>query len=160
MDLITFLVMLGLGYGCGRYTETRHFKSIIAREKQLKGLPAIAVRFPPATLAPPRTCIVSGNVVISIDYFKRFLAQLRNLVGGRVRSYETLLDRARREAVLRMKEEAVTLGATMIFNLKLETASISKGRRKTVGTVEVLAYGTAIIPVKTLTGNQATVEIQ
>jgi len=161
MELITFLVMLGLGYGCGRYTETRHFQSIIAREKQLKRLPVIAARFPPATLPPPRTCIVSGNVVVSVDYFKRFLAQLRNLVGGRVRSYETLLDRARREAVLRMKAEAEALGASMIFNLKLETASISKGRRRTVGTIEVLAYGTAIIPGNAVIGdNQTAVEIQ
>ena len=146
MDLITFLILMGLGYGFGRLAETRHFKSIIAREQQLNRIPAIAIRFPPATLPPPRTQLVSGNVVISVDYFKRFLAQLRNLVGGRVRSYETLLDRARREAVLRMKEQAEALGASMIFNLKLETSSISKGRRKTIGAVEVMAYGTAIIP--------------
>ena len=146
MDLIIFLILMGLGYGFGRFAETRHFKSIIAREKQLNRLPAIAARFPPAALPPPRTQLVAGSVVISVDYFKRFLAQLRNLVGGRVKSYETLLDRARREAVLRMKEEAEALGASMIFNLKLETASISKGRRKTIGAVEVMAYGTAIIP--------------
>jgi uncharacterized protein YbjQ (UPF0145 family) len=47
---------------------------------------------------------VSGSVVVSVDYFKRFLAGLRTLVGGRVTSYETLLDRARREAILRCKE--------------------------------------------------------
>jgi len=146
MDLIIFLILMGLGYGFGRYAETRHFKSIIEREKQLNRLPAIAIRFPPATLPPPRTRLVCGNVVISVDYFKRFLAQLRNLVGGRISSYETLLERARREAVLRMKEQAEALGASMIFNLKLETSSISKGRRRTVGAVEVMAYGTAIIP--------------
>lgn len=146
MDLIIFLILMGLGYGFGRFAETRHFKSIIAREKQLNRLPAIAARFPPVSLPPPRTQLVAGSVVVSVDYFKRFLAQLRNLVGGRVKSYETLLDRARREAVLRMKAEAEALGASMVFNLKLETASISKGRRKTIGAVEVMAYGTAIIP--------------
>jgi uncharacterized protein YbjQ (UPF0145 family) len=46
-----------------------------------------------------------------------------------------------------MKEEAARLGARMIFNIKLETASISKNQRNNnVGSVEVLAYGTAIIP--------------
>ena len=48
----------------------------------------------------------SSRVVISLDHFKRFLAGLRALVGGRIRSYETLLDRARREALMRMKEAA------------------------------------------------------
>ena len=38
--------------------------------------------------------------------FKRFLANLRRLIGGRVKSYESILDRARREALLRMKTEA------------------------------------------------------
>jgi len=79
-----------------------------------------------------------------VDFFKRFLSSLRNLIGGRVRAYETLLDRARREAILRMKEEAIAHGAHMIFNLKVETSSIHKGRRNAVGSVEVLAYGTAL----------------
>lgn len=147
-DLITFLLLLGIGYGFGRLLEGRHFRSIIEREQQLNALPAIAVKFPPAQLPAPRTRLVCGSVVISVDYFKRFLARLRNIVGGRVKSYESLLDRARREAILRMKEQARAQGATMVFNVKLETASISKGRRqKTIGSVEVLAYGTAVIPV-------------
>lgn len=156
-DLIIFLVLLGLGYGFGRFSEQRHFRSIIRREKALKDLPVIASKFPPATLIPPNTRLVCGSVVISVDYFKRFLARLRNLVGGRVKSYESLLDRARREAILRMKQSAKQMGAAMVFNIKLETASISKGRKNTVGAIEVLAYGTAIIPsVKKV----AVVEIQ
>jgi uncharacterized protein YbjQ (UPF0145 family) len=87
--------------------------------------------------------LVAGSVVISVDYFKRILAGLRAIVGGRIQSYETLLDRARREAVLRMKEQVRS--TDMILNLRIETSSISKGRRqKSVGTVEALAYGTAI----------------
>jgi uncharacterized protein YbjQ (UPF0145 family) len=89
--------------------------------------------------------MVCGNVVISIDFFKKFVSGLRRIVGGRVSSYESLIDRARREAVLRMKEEAAKKGAQYVFNVKMETSSISKGRRNSVGSVEVLAYGTAII---------------
>ena len=87
-----------------------------------------------------------GNVVISVDYFKRFVAHLRMIFGGRVHTYESLLDRGRREALLRMQAEASDLGATMIFNTRFETSSISKGGRDSVGSVEVLAYGTAVIP--------------
>jgi uncharacterized protein YbjQ (UPF0145 family) len=108
----------------------------------------IAARFPPPDLKPRSTRLVAGSVVISVDYFKRFLAGLRNIFGGRVRSYESLLDRARREAILRMKAEAKALGADMVFNIKMETASISKGRRNAIGAVEVLAYGTACVPLR------------
>ncbi len=146
IDLIVFLVLLSLGYGFGQWAEKRHYRSILAREKLLRRIPAIASKHPPPDTEFPSSTLVSGNVVISVDYFKRFIAALRNFFGGRVTSYESLLDRARREAILRMKEQAARQGAAMVFNIKIETSSISKGRRQTVGAVEVLAYGTALIP--------------
>jgi len=146
-----FVLLLALGYGVGQYLEKRHYRSIIRREAALRRIPVFATRHLPADLEPgTRTELVVGSVVISVDYFKRFLAGLRMLVGGRLASYETLLDRARREAILRAQDQARRKGATQLFNLKLETASISKGQQKTVGTVEVLAYGTAVIPPRQL----------
>jgi hypothetical protein len=59
-----------------------------------------------------------------------------------MKPYETLLDRARREAVLRLKESCP--GAVQIINLRIETSSISKGSKNQIGCVEVLAYATAI----------------
>ena len=145
-DLIILIVLLALGYGFGRHSESKHYASIIEREKHLNKIPVIASRIPPHGNPNYDSQLVTGSVVISIDYFKRFIAGLRNLVGGRVSSYETLVDRARREAILRMKEEAKKLNAEMVFNIKLETASIHKGRRNGIGSVEVLAYGTALTP--------------
>lgn len=145
-NLLIVLILLALGYGFGRMAESRHYKSIIAREKEFARLPAIASRMPPVKRPYHDQQLVYGNTVVSVDYFKRFLAGLRSVFGGRVTSYETLLDRARRESILRMKEAADGLGAEMVFNIKVETASISKGRRNAVGSIEVLAYGTALIP--------------
>lgn len=143
-ELIIFIVLLALGYGFGRYAELKHYKSIIQREKELRDIPAVTTKFPPLAKKVDVE-LVSGSVVISVDYFKRFIAGLRNLIGGRVTAYESLLDRARREAVLRMKEEARTFGGHIIFNVKLETSSIHKGRKNGVGAVEVMAYGTVLI---------------
>jgi uncharacterized protein YbjQ (UPF0145 family) len=81
-----------------------------------------------------------------VDYFKRLSAGLRSLLGGRISAYESLVDRARREAVLRMKRHAQDQGATHIFNVKLETSSISKGNRGQIGSVEIFAYGTGLLP--------------
>ena len=71
---------------------------------------------------------------------------LRNIFGGEVRSLETLLDRARREAVLRLKESCPD--ADIIVNLRLDTSSISGAKpdpnNKSVVSVEVIASGTAI----------------
>ncbi len=144
IELAIFLTLLTLGYGVGQYAEKRHYRSILEREARLNALPAIAARFPPAE-SHYEQALVYGSTVVSVDYFKRFLAALRNLFGGRVTAYETLLDRARREALLRMKAQAEALGAAMVFNVKYETMSISKGASQTIGSVEVLAYGTALI---------------
>ena len=145
VDLIVLATLLALGYFFGRSAESRHYKSIIKREKALAGIPAMATKIPDLSIRPHHTVLVTGSVVISVDYFKRFLAGLRNLIGGRIKSYESLVDRARREAILRMKEQAQVKGANLIFNVKLETSSISQGRGNSIGSVEVLAYGTAFI---------------
>ena len=145
-DLAIFIVLLVLGYGFGTYAEKRHYKSIFEREAFLrKKVLTFAERFPPPTQIAPEVLLVAGNVVISIDYFKQVVAGLRSLVGGRITSFESLLDRARREAILRMKEDAYAAGAQSIFNVKIETSSISRGKRDQIGSVEVLAYGTAVI---------------
>ena len=144
-DLIVFLVLLALGYSFGRYAELKHYKSIIQREKEFRDIPVVTTKFPPLAKPFSDAELVTGSVVISVDYFKRFIAGLRNLLGGRVTAYETLLDRARREAILRMKEEARFLGGHIIFNVKLETSSIHKGQKNGIGSVEVLAYGTVLI---------------
>ncbi len=147
MDLIVFLILLTLGYIFGRIAEQRHYRSIIQREEDTRDLVVIATRHIPDPHLPMDTQLVAGSVVISVDFFKRFLSSLRTLIGGRVRAYETLVDRARREAILRMKAEAAACGAHMVFNLKVETSSIYKGRRNAIGSVEVLAYGTALTRV-------------
>ena len=140
------ILLLILGFGVGSYRERRHYRSIIEREGAFRDLPVFSAKTAPTLDPPPRTEMVRGNVVISIDYFKRFLAGLRMLFGGRITAYESLVDRARREALLRMREQARGRGAKYVFNVRMETASISKGAGQAIGSVEVVAYGTAVIP--------------
>ena len=143
-DLIIFLGLLALGYAAGTWAEKRHYRSILAREQATGHLPAVTVRsvdIPEDKIRSVR--MVYGSAVISVDYFKRILAGLRNIFGGKVKSYESLLDRARREALLRMKEMAV--GATVIVNVRIETAAIGKqSKRRSIGCLEAFAYGTAL----------------
>lgn len=146
IDLIVFLALLSAGYVFGRYNEHRHFRSIQEREQAMRELLVFAERFPPPQEKPVECVLVVGSCVVAFDYFKNFVAGLRNLFGGRLTSYETLLERARREALLRMKQEAADIGATMIVNVKIETSSISGQDPSQSGSVEVMAYGTALIP--------------
>lgn len=142
-ELAFILLLLVVAYWTGSWIERRHYRSILAREARLMSLPAVASRMVPE--ARYRHELVMGNVTVSVDYFKRMLSALHWVFGGNVTSYETLLDRARREALLRLKEMAAGQGASLVLNVKYETASVSKGVGDTIGSVEVLAYGTAMI---------------
>ena len=146
MQIGPVIGLLVLGYGAGRLAEHRHYRSIRRREDELRDVIVIISKTLPESNTAPGTQLVLGSTVISIDYFKRFVAHLRMIFGGRVHTYESLLDRGRREALLRMQEQAEALGATMIFNTRFETSSVSKGTGNSVGSIEVLAYGTAVIP--------------
>jgi uncharacterized protein YbjQ (UPF0145 family) len=150
MQLVIFLVLLALGYGFGRWAEARHYHRIREREKALCRILVIPMRIPPPEYLKHSSTLVTGSVVISVDYFKTMAAALRNVFGGRVGAYESLLDRARREATIRMQEEAKKVGAQAVLNVKYETSRIGQQAGKSIGSVEVLAYGTAMIPRATL----------
>ncbi|MDL2286788.1 YbjQ family protein [Desulfococcaceae bacterium OttesenSCG-928-F15] len=145
ITLISFLVLMSIGYFFGSRAEKNHYRSIHERELSLVFLPAVAnKKMLDPTKSVESAVMVHGSAVISVDYFKRFFAGLRNLIGGNVVSYETLIDRARREAMLRMKEMAGD--ADIILNLRLQTSNIgaSMGKKGGVACLEVIAYGTAI----------------
>lgn len=141
INMAYLLVLLSLGYVFGRRAESKHFADIKRREQLLLALPAVSGSEPVGDITVSSSTLVRGSVVISVDYFKRMLAALRAFFGGEVQAYETLLDRARREAILRMKESAP--GAAQIINLRIETSSIYRGAQS-IGSVEVLAFGTAV----------------
>ncbi len=135
-------VPLVLGFVFGQIAEKRHYRSIHAREKTMLYLPATSGKLPIMGGQAVRCELVTGSVVISVDNFKRAAAALRKIVGGPVKSYESLLDRAKREAILRLKESCTD--AHEIVNLRLETVPLSKGRQGGIGAVEVFAFATAI----------------
>ena len=143
-DILLIVLFLMMGYGFGRLAERRHYRSIRDRESKLGGILVFSARTPPAGWQIASAELVWGNAVVSVDYFKRFLFSLRNIFGGRVEAYESLIDRGRREAMLRMKQQAHMLESDAVFNIKFETSSVSRGVNSGIGSVEVLAYGTAI----------------
>lgn len=143
-DLLFFIGLVALGYFAGSFNEKRHYQSIEKREKELMFLPVLTgktAHFDESEII--KSELVCGSAVISIDYFKRILAGLRNIFGGTIKSYESLIDRARREALLRMKDAAT--GASAIVNVRIETSTIGKNaHKKGVGCLEAIAYGTAL----------------
>ena len=140
------ILILIIAYFIGSRIEKQHFENIRRREADARNFPVVSFRTMPEDWNVGSSELVTGNIVISLDYFKRIIAGLKGLVGGRIKTYEPLLDRARREALLRMIESARSQGYDAVINVRLETSRLANARRdgKGIAGVEMLAYGTAI----------------
>ncbi len=140
--LLTFLFLLSLGIIFGRANEKSHLKRLSAEEDQMSHIKVLSIKTLPPNLAQGGA-LVQGNVVIAVDYFKVIMSTIRMIFGGRLNSYETLLDRARREAIIRMQKDAESLGADAIYNARVEFSAVGQQPQK-IGGAELFAYGTAV----------------
>lgn len=139
------IFLVGLGFLVGKLIERAHLRSLTEREARMQGLLTTNLRRIPEDWSVKESWLVMGNVVIASDYFKSFGARLKTIIGGHLRTLETLLVRARREAVLRLQEAARTQGADVVMNLRFEQNTIARtSGNKGIPPVEVLAYGTAV----------------
>jgi len=146
MQLIFTAVLLVVAFFVGTTIEKKHYKAVKEKEEKFVDLPAISSKKVVDLNKIVDTKLVSGCIVISNDAFKKLVAQVYNIFGGRISVYETLLDRARREAIIRMKQQARTFGADVVANTRFETSRLgaTNNRGKGMGVFEILAYGTAI----------------
>lgn len=150
MDLIIGLAitagLLLLGLIAGGTTERRHFCRLARRKEAYRHVSVSQMRsFPDAVRGPTPPMIIVGEAVIATDYLKTFLATLRKLFGGEMRSYQSLLVRARAEALQRVVERAYELGFNAICNVRYETADISGNAtsRRRAAMVAIMASATA-----------------
>jgi uncharacterized protein YbjQ (UPF0145 family) len=130
----------------GGYAERKHLRNLAAREAQNADFFISQLRSYPGARtdvnSPPT--IVFGEVSIASDYLKSFLSGLRRIFGGELRSYHSLLVRARREALQQLVERARERGYNAICNVRVESADIAgNSKRRRMPMVAILASATA-----------------
>ncbi len=148
LDLILLLLPVFLivgGYITGTTVERSHIRSLERREDLFSDIVVTNLKEMPGLSPVQDVAYVDGQAVIGSDYFKTFAAGLRGILGGRMRSLESLMDRARREALLRLLEQARAQGATHVLNVRMETSTVGRGSgRRGLIMAEIHAYGTAV----------------
>ncbi|TMA32367.1 MAG: YbjQ family protein [Deltaproteobacteria bacterium] len=82
--------------------------------------------------------VVSGSTVRSKHIGRDIMAGIKNIFGGELTGYTELLQESREDALARMIQEAESLGANAVVNLRFATSSITQGA------AELFAYGTAV----------------
>jgi uncharacterized protein YbjQ (UPF0145 family) len=82
--------------------------------------------------------VVTGSTVRAKHIGRDFMAGLKNLIGGELKGYTELLGEARQQALDRMVQEAQSVGANAVVNIRFSTSSVAQGA------AELFAYGTAV----------------
>ncbi len=82
--------------------------------------------------------LVSGNTVRAKHVGRDIAASFKNLVGGELKGYTELLEEARQQSVDRMIQQAQSLGADAIVNVRFSTSAVTQGA------AELYVYGTAV----------------
>lgn len=142
IEYLPLVILLIVTFVTGQVIERKHYASLVKREKELsrlrhtnlgkkiKGGPKVT-----------ESRLVCGEAVVSVEFFRWFTGLLHSMFGGAMREYESALDRARREAIIRMKQSAA--GASAVVNVRVEHTPISYGISRFSG-VEAIAWGTAV----------------
>jgi len=82
--------------------------------------------------------IVKGSMIQSKHLGRDISNMLKSLVGGELRGYSEMLNEARAMASKRMMDEAASLAADAVVNVRYTTSAVMQGA------AEILVYGTAV----------------
>jgi len=82
--------------------------------------------------------VVKGNTIRARHVGRDIAAGFKNIVGGEIKSYTEMTEKARDEAFNRMINQAVDLKADAVINIRFATSMVM------TGAAEMLAYGTAV----------------
>lgn len=134
-EIITGIVLIAIGWYFGTRAQKRHLTSLKLTEAKYQHITVSSERMANPIGEP---VFVTGNVVVAQDQFKLTVAIILSLFGKNLTVYEQLLERARREALVRAKAQADKAGCHAIYGLRFETSNIGNG-------MEVLAYGVGLL---------------
>lgn len=83
--------------------------------------------------------LVQGSTVRAKHVGRDIAASFKNVFGGELVGYTELLNDSRDEAIERMKQQAESIGATAILNIRFSTSSLA------AGAAEIFVYGSAVV---------------
>ena len=82
--------------------------------------------------------LVKGSTIQTVNFVRDFGASLKTLVGGELKDYTEMMNKARQVATDRMIMEAGALGADAIVGVRYATSAVMQSA------AEIMAYGTAV----------------
>ena len=136
---IQFVFIAVLGWTIATLIERKHLKYLDEKERSLIKIKLNNTK-ELSQCDNEKSQFLIGSAVIAHDYFRGFFIFIRKVIGGNISAYERILQRGRREALIRLKEQALQQGFNKVINVRFDSTKVANH----ITAVEVIAYGTAI----------------
>jgi uncharacterized protein YbjQ (UPF0145 family) len=139
-----------LSWAIGRWYQDRLMSALLLNEKQqgnmLQSDQHLSTQSLMTTMAAESSTLLHVSICVGPSMGQIFFMWFKSIFGGRLHSYDVVLDYGRREALLRLNQQAKNLGCSSVVNIRIETSTVSfaKNDKSNTSSVEFLAFATGI----------------
>lgn len=144
------LLLPFLSWAIGRWYQDRLMSALQLNEKQqgnmLQSDQHLSTQSLMTTMAAESSTLLHVSICVGPSMGQIFFMWFKSIFGGRLHSYDVVLDYGRREALLRLNQQAKNLGCSSVVNIRIETSTVSfaKNDKSNTSSVEFLAFATGI----------------
>ena len=139
-----------LSWAIGRWYQDRLMSALLLNEKQqgnmLQSDQHLSTQSLMTTMTAESSTLLHVSICVGPSMGQIFFMWFKSIFGGRLHSYDVVLDYGRREALLRLNQQAKNLGCSSVVNIRIETSTVSfaKNDKSNTSSVEFLAFATGI----------------
>ena len=142
-----------LSYLAGRWYQGRLMDALLLNEKQqgamLQNDKFLSTSSSMITMPAQSSTLLHVSICVGQSFGQIFFMWFKSLFGGRLHSYDVVLDYGRREVLLRLQKQANDFGCSSMVNIRIETSTVSfakNSKDSRTSSVEFLAFATGIRP--------------
>lgn len=146
LSILSPVIIFLISWFGGNWHQRKLRENLLVREKAMLRDNISTLRTPLGGRHITRSDLLAVSVVAAPSHFQLFLAKIKTIFGGNVKSLDKILDWGRLEAIQRLRELAIKNGFDDVLNMRMETSTIQAdqtGKSKNAS-VEILAYGTGV----------------
>ncbi len=139
-----------LSWAIGRWYQDRLHGALLENEKRegatLQDNNYLSTSSQMTSMNAQSSTLLHVSICVGPSIGQMFFMWVKGLFGGRLHSYDVVLDYGRREVLLRLKRQANDLGCSSIQNIRIETSMVAfaKNNKSKQASVEFLAFATGI----------------
>lgn len=151
IPIVTTIVLPTLSWAIGNWYQNRLMNALLENEKRggkmLQSDKHLSTSSPMTSMSADSSTLLHVSICVGPSWGQIFFMWFKSLFGGRLHSYDVVLDYGRREVLLRLNQQAKALGCSSMVNIRIETSTVSFARNNNsskTSSVEFLAFATGL----------------